>query len=72
LRQKECLTQEIVHCGLWQSPDEIFHCLAKEKTKSAKVKALKAQINFRLKILEQTHSDMMFSQRIASHFLLKI
>jgi E1A/CREB-binding protein len=57
LRQKEHLTQDIVQCGLWQSPDEIFHGLAKHKTKIAKVKALKAQINFRRKVLEQTHSD---------------
>ena len=57
LRQKEHLTQDIVECGLWQSPDEIVHGLAKQKTKSAKVKALKAQINFRRKVLEQTHSD---------------
>ena len=28
LRQKEHLTQDIVQCGLWQSPDEIFHGLA--------------------------------------------
>ena len=57
LRQKEHLTQDIVQCGLWQSPDEIVHGLAKQKTKSVKVKALKAQINFRRKVLEQTHSD---------------
>ena len=41
LRQKEHLTKDIVQCGLWQSSDEIFHGLAKHKTKSAKVKALK-------------------------------
>ena len=57
LREKEHLAQGIVQCGLLQSPDEIVHCFAKEKTKSAKVKALKAQINFRRKVLEQTHSD---------------
>ena len=57
LHQKESLTKDIVQCGLWQSPDEIFHGLAKHKTKSAKVKALKAQINFRRKVLQQTHSD---------------
>ena len=57
LCEKEHLAQGIVQCGLLQSPDEIVHCLAKEKTKSAKVKALKAQINFRRKVLEQTHSD---------------
>ena len=28
LCQKEHLTQDIVQCGLWQSPDEIFHGLA--------------------------------------------
>ena len=71
LCQKEHLTQDIVECGLWQSPDEIVHGLAKQKTKSAKVKALKAQINFRRKVLEQTHSVCLFSQRIESHFLSK-
>ena len=57
LCQKEILTKDIVQCGLRQSSDEIFHGLAKHKTKSAKVKALKAQINFRRKVLEQTHLD---------------
>ena len=57
LRQKEQLTQEIVQCGLWQTHDDIAKGLAKEKSKSAKLKALKAQLNFRRRVLEQKHSD---------------
>ena len=33
LRQKEHLTQDIVQCGLWHSPDEIVHGLANRKQK---------------------------------------
>ena len=44
LRQKEQLTQEIVQCGLWQTHDDIMKGLAMEKSKSAKIKALKAQL----------------------------
>ena len=57
LRQKEQLTQEIVQCGLWQTHDDIMKGLAMEKSKSAKIKALKAQLNFRGRVLEQQHQD---------------
>ena len=57
LRQKEQLTQEIVQCGLWQTHDDIMKGLAMEKSKSAKIKALKAQLNFRRRVLEQQHPD---------------
>ena len=57
LRQKEQLTQEIVRCGLWQTHRDIVTALSKEKSKSAKLKALKAQLNFRKKVLEQRHPD---------------
>ena len=57
LLQKEQLTQEIVQCGLWQTHHDIVTGLGKEKSKSAKLKALKAQLNFRKKVLEQRHPD---------------
>ena len=46
-----------MQCGLWQTHDDIMKGLAKEKSKSAKVKALKAQLNFRRRVLEQKHPD---------------
>ena len=47
LRRKEQLTKEILHYGLWQTHGDVENELAKLKSKSAKLKALKAQINFR-------------------------
>ena len=46
LRWKEQLTNEILHYGLWQTHCDVENGLAKLKSKSAKLKALKAQINF--------------------------
>ena len=57
LRQKEQLTQEVVQCGLWQTHHDIMNGLGKEKSKSAKLKVLKVQLNFRNEVLEQKHPD---------------
>ena len=46
-----------MQCGLWQTHDDIAKGLAKERSKSAKLKALKAQLNFRRRVLEQKHPD---------------
>ena len=65
LRWKEQLTKEILHYGLWQTHGDVENGLAKLKSKSAKLKALKAQINFRKQVLQQKYPDknvFMFSK----------
>ena len=57
VRQKEKLTKEIVQYGLWQTQQDIREGMAKQKSKTAKLCALKAQMNFRKRVLEQNHSD---------------
>ena len=55
--EKEKLTQEIKSVGLWTNQSEVDKALESIHTKTAKVKALKLQFNFRQKVLGQTHSD---------------
>ena len=50
------MTTEIMMYGLWQSEQEM-QGLDKLKTKTEKLKALKAQLDFRRKVLEQTNFD---------------
>ena len=59
MRQKkqEQLTENIIVYGLWQSREQIYEKLGTLKTKKDKVKALKVQVDFRKKVLEQTHSE---------------
>lgn len=56
-REKEGLVQEIVKYGLWQSKQQVSEQLLKLKTKKEKVAALKLQLDFRKKVLEQKHVD---------------
>ena len=55
--EKEKLTREIKSVGLWTKQSEVNKALECIHTKTAKVKALKLQLNFRQKVLGQTHSD---------------
>ena len=57
LQEKERLTENILMYGLWQSKEQVNEQLSKLKTKKEKVKALKAQLDFRKKVLEQTHTE---------------
>ena len=57
LKEKEQLTQNIVMYGLWQSREQVDEKLGAIKTEKDKVKALKVQLDFRKKVLEQSHSD---------------
>ena len=57
LREKETLTENILIYGLWQSKEQVNEQLRKLKTKKEKIKALKVQLDFRKKVLEQTHYD---------------
>ena len=53
LRIKENLTKDIIQYGLWQSKDDIAEGVAKERSKTAKLRALKVQFNFRKRVLDQ-------------------
>ena len=54
LKEKEELAQEIMKYGLWQSKDQ--EEISKIRTKKEKIAALKLQLDFRKKVLEQKHA----------------
>ena len=53
VQEKEKLTQTMMIYGLWQNEQQMQADLMKLKTKTSKLQALKAQIDFRKKVLEQ-------------------
>ena len=57
LREKENLMQAVMVYGLWQTEQQVKDGLTKLKTKSSKLEALKFQLDFRRKVLEQSHVD---------------
>ena len=57
VRMKETLTKQIQKVGLWTSRSEVEEGLSKLKTATLKRDALRLQINFRRKVLGQTHTD---------------
>ena len=52
-REKEKLTEEIMVYGLWQNESQVTSGLEKLSSTSEKLKALKCQLDFRNKVLEQ-------------------
>ena len=63
VKQKEQLTQDIIKYGLWQSSAQISNGLHQLKSKTEKFKALKAQLNFCKKVLQQVplNKEIFFS-----------
>ena len=57
LEVKEKLTNDLMLYGLWQSESDIQNGLAKLKTKAEQLRALKTQLSFRNKVLEQKHPE---------------
>ena len=57
IRLKESLIKKIQAIGLWTTASEIEEGLQQLKSVEAKRDALKLQINFRKKVLEQSHED---------------
>ena len=55
--EKEHLTQSMMVYGLWQTKEQITQGIAKCKSNTSKLKALKAQLDFRKKVLEQEYND---------------
>ena len=48
--------------GLWQTTDQIEAGLANLKSKTSRLKALKTQLDFRKKVLQQTHPNKVIFQ----------
>lgn len=70
VREKEKLTKEIEKTGLWLSRADVEFGLERITKKSDKKAALKLQINFRHKVLCQSHHDntvFKFSQNRKQH-----
>ena len=57
LKEKEKLTNDLMVYGLWQSEADVYTGLAKLKTKAEQLRALKTQLSFRNKVLEQKHPE---------------
>lgn len=48
--------------GLWQTTDQIEAGLANLKSKTSRLKALETQLDFRKKVLQQTHPNKVIFQ----------
>ncbi len=59
LREKEKVTEDIIFWGLWQTPQDVEAGLEGLQNKKQEI-ALKAQLRFRQKILEQDASKELF------------
>ena len=59
-REKEKLTEEIMLYGLWQDECQVTSALRKLKSSTEKLKALKCQLDFRKKVLEQKGPKEVF------------
>ena len=57
VREKGNLTKAVMKFGLWQNEQHVMDGLAKLKSKTSKLHALKVQLDFRHKILEQCPAD---------------
>ena len=57
MEMKEKITSELTSYGLWLSAIEVDTNLRAMKSETRKCKALKAQLRFRKKVLEQQHPD---------------
>ena len=74
LRLKENLTKDIVQYGLWQSKEDIAEGVAKERSKSAKLSALKVQFNFRKRFLDQRsyhHKELFLFSKGGQQYTVK-
>lgn len=59
-REKEQLTEEIMVYGLWQNESQVTSALEKMRSNTEKLKALKCQLDFCKKVLEQSGPRELF------------
>ena len=74
LRRKENLTKDIIQYGLWQSKEDIAEGVAKERSKAAKLRALKTQLNFRKQVLDQRsyrHKELFLFSKGGRQYIVK-
>ena len=74
LRLKENHTKDIVQYGLWQSKEDIAEGVAKERSKTAKLSALKVQFNFRKRVLDQRsyrHKELFLFSKGGQQYTVK-
>ena len=74
LRLKENLTKDIIQYGLWQSKEDIAEGVAKERSKTAKLRALKVQFNFRKWVLDQRsyrHKELFLFSKGGQQYTVK-
>ena len=74
LRLKENLTKDIIQYGLWQSKEDIAEGVAKERSKTAKLSALKVQFNFRKRVLDQRsyrHKELFLFSKGGQQYTVK-
>ena len=72
LKEKEDLTIKVQQIGLWTSIAEVHENLLLLSTKKAKFDALKLQISFRKKVLNQTYHDKTVLQFSCNHQVFSI
>lgn len=60
LKEKEKITQDIMVYGLWQTETQVTEGLEKLRTNADRLKALKCQLEFRKKVLEQKAPKEIF------------
>ena len=75
VKEKEMLTKEIEKLRLWTCRADVTNGLAQFSRKRDKLQALKLQIKFRDKVLNQTHSDrslFRFSHKGKQHTVVQL
>ena len=55
LLEKERITSDMIHYGLWQSEEDVDEGLKLAKSETQKRQSLKAQLRFRKTVLQQTY-----------------
>ena len=56
-QERQKLTEAVLVSGLWQTEEQITAGLACLKSKTANLKALKCQLDFRKKVLQQCYTE---------------
>ncbi len=72
LKEKEDLTLKIQQTGLWTTRREVKEKLDQIKCKKDKLSVLKSQLNFRRKVLNQSHTDKFVFQFSANRRVFTI
>ena len=72
LKVKEDPTLKIQQIGLWTGIEDVEIGLERLTSKKAKIDALKLQLNFRRKVLNQSHTEKSIFQFSHNHQALSV